>query len=536
MEGGFLLQSKGSVTGGVTYSVSLPPQQQGGGLDALQQRVGVRSPEQSTMGLNVSLTVAAGVQTFTLSGTLSAGGTTMAGTYASTDGNGCGTAQTGLRWTAISVPSLTGAIQGSFHSSLNPALRNQDFPVTGTLTQGDNIGASNATVTGMLNFAGYPCLTTASVNLQISGSSVILQIIATNGLNVGQIGAAPGLSNPAPVVFESAAGGGGAILHGANAYGISTKSCPGGTLAGDIGNVCIALGNSTSCTQPILLSPASIVFPMQAVGSAPTTQTITLTNTDPSTPPSRAYRSRLILNRENQPPCLGPATSTACRTSHCRTIAPARRGRPFALASQQSCTITISFSPQQSCPWLPLTALGGEPPAACPFPLAATLTVNSPTSADSNTAFAVPISGLGLSALVPSTPELDFGSKALNQTSAPQTLSFTNQGTTPVQILPSVKQPLCESVGRSVLHIPRPLTSGEVGGLQVDTAAITPNGSTINYSCDSDLTSKLPNFQISAEHPLRDPTRAFSLLHAGSRFCTAAQHSIDSASRLIFLS
>ena len=174
----------------------------------------------------MTLTVAAGVQAFTLSGTLSASGTTMAGTYASTDGNGCGTAQTGLRWTAISVPSLTGAIQGSFHSSLNTALRDEDFPVTGTLTQGDNIGASNATVTGTLNFAGYPCLTTASVNGQISGSSVILQIIATNGLNVGQIGAAPGLSNPAPVVFESAAGGRGAILHGANAYGISTKILP----------------------------------------------------------------------------------------------------------------------------------------------------------------------------------------------------------------------------------------------------------------------------------------------------------------------
>jgi hypothetical protein len=37
-----------------------------------------------------------------------------------------------------------------------------------------------------------------------------------------------------------------------------------------------------------------------------------------------------------------------------------------------------------------------------------------------------------------------------------------------------------------------------IAGLQVDTG-ITNNGSTINYSCDSDLTSKQPNFQISGD-------------------------------------
>ena len=99
MQGGFLLQSKGSVTGGVTYSVSLPSEQQGGSSTLCSSG---SAPVTGTIdGQNVTLSVVAGVQTFTLSGTLSAGGTTMAGTYASTDGNGCGTAQTGLRWTAI---------------------------------------------------------------------------------------------------------------------------------------------------------------------------------------------------------------------------------------------------------------------------------------------------------------------------------------------------------------------------------------------------------------------------------------------------
>ena len=38
-----------------------------------------------------------------------------------------------------------------------------------------------------------------------------------------------------------------------------------------------------------------------------------------------------------------------------------------------------------------------------------------------------------------------------------------------------------------------------IAGLQVDTGSIVQNGSTINYLCDSDLTSKLPNFQISSD-------------------------------------
>ena len=492
IQGGFLLQSTGNVSGAVTYAVSLPPQE--GGTATLCSS-GSGPVTGSISGQNVTLTVTAGIQTFTLTGTLSSDGSTIAGTYTSSDGKGCGTAQTGLKWTATSVPPLTGTIQGNFHSALDPSLRNQDFPVTGILTQGENIGASNATITGTLNFQNYPCLSTASVNGQISGNSVILQIIAANGLNVGQIGAVPGASNPSPVVFQTAAGGGGPILQGANGYGVTTKACPGGILDGDIGDVCIALGTSTSCTQPILLTPASLVFPLQQVGSAPTTQTVTLTNTSGtalsgltlSFNPQSGATSLFGLsdfdglpNFSEQDNCANPVGST------------------FSLATQQSCTITISFSPQQSCPWFPSTALGGEPPSLCPHAMVATLTVNSPTSTDINTAFAVPISGLGFSAIVPSTPELDFGAEALTETSAPQTLSFTNQGTAPVQILPALSTP-CVNPAVGVLTLPRPITTGEVAGLQVDTGNISNNGSTINYNCDSDLTSKLPNFQIAAD-------------------------------------
>ena len=495
MQGGFLLQSKGSVTGGVTYSILLPPSQPGGSPTLCNS--GSAPVTGSLSGQNVTLTAMAGTQTFTLTGTLSANSSTMMGTYSSTDGQGCGTAQTGLQWSATSVPPLGGSIQGNFHSALNPTLRDQDFPVSGTLLQGENIGASNATVTGTLNFQGYPCLATASVNGQISGNSVILQIIAPNGLNVGQIGAPAGSLNPSPVNFASSSGGSGSVLQGANGYGVTTKSCPGGTLAGDIGNVCLALGNTTGCSQPILLSPASLTFPAQQVGSAPTAQTITLTNTDPSGStlaglslqfnPQSGNTSLFGLsdfdglpNFTEQDTCTNPPGST------------------FSLGPQQSCSITISFSPQQSCPWLPSTSLGGVPPSSCPFPLAASLTVNSPASADSDKAFAIPISGVGFSAIVPSTPELDFGAEAVSQMSTPQLLSFTNQGTNPVQILPALSS-TCVNPPVGVLTLPRPLMPGSIAALEVDTALISPNGSTINYNCDSDLTSKQPNFQISAD-------------------------------------
>src|SRR5258706_3551430 len=200
MQGGFLLQSNSSVTGGVTYSISLPPQQQGGAPTLCNS--GSAPVTGSLNGQNVSLTAVAGSQTFTLTGTLSGDGSTMMGTYASNDGQGCGTAQTGLQWNTASRPPLKGTNQGNFHSALNPTLKDQNFPVTGVLTQGENIGASNATVTGTLNFEGYPCLTSASVKGQIRGNSVILKIIVCKGLKVGKIVVQRGLWKLSWVNFE----------------------------------------------------------------------------------------------------------------------------------------------------------------------------------------------------------------------------------------------------------------------------------------------------------------------------------------------
>lgn len=508
--GGFLLQNNDSVTGGVVYSVALPktpptpPTLCSSGSAPVTGQIS---------GQAVALTVSAGAQTFSLSGSLSADGSTMLGTYSSTDGKGCGTAQSGLKWSATSVEPLTGSVQGSFHSTVGgTSFQNQDFPVSGNLTQGDNIGASNATVNGTLSFQGYPCLDTAYVNGQISGNSVVLQLFATNGLDVGQIGAPVGFPNISPVVLESSAVGGGYLLHGTSGYGLTTKSCPGGNVPGDLGNVCLALGNATSCTEPILLSPSSLTFPAQGEGSSPTAQQITLTNNDPSGSPLDGLTLSFVYLPSGNSPFYSNGYSdfnglpNFTESDTCATSL----GAPFDLGPQKSCSITISFSPQQSCPWLPFAAPGTPPsqtgaaPSLCPFPLSAKLKVNSPKSADNDKEFDLPITGLGLSAIVPSTPELDFGSEAVSEKSPPQLLSFTNQGTLPVQILPALSTPACGNPGQYV-PLPRPVTSGVVSDFQVVLGVSYPpradqSNSTVDYVCDIDPTSKQPNFQISGDN------------------------------------
>ncbi len=503
LQGGFLLQNtNGALTGSIVYAISLPPT--GGGNPTLCNS-GSAPVTGTVSGTTVTLTAVASPQTFTLNGPLSASGTTIMGTYSSTDGsltNGirCGTAQSGLQWSAVSVPPLTGTVQGFFHSVNNPALQNQVFPVNGTFTQGQNIGASNATITGSLAFQSYPCLSSASVNGQISGSSVILQIIGSNGLSDGQIGNYAGTTStllPVTVLSSSA----GLVLQGNDGYGISTSSCPGGNSPGDVGDICLGVGNTTTCTQPILLSPASLTFPAQQVGTAATTQIITLTNNNLTTTPITGLT--LSMTSINPAPGVsspfGASDFTELPDFTEQDNCASSPGKPFSLNPQQSCTVTIAFAPQQSCPWMPSTALEGEPPSACPYPLLASLVLKSPMSADSDTTFALPLSGTGFSAIVPATPELDFGAEAPGESSESQALSFTNQGANPVQILPALSS-TCMNPIKGSLTLIRPLTPGEISGLQVD-SAITADAAqeTIQYSCDSDLTSEKPNFQISAD-------------------------------------
>ncbi|HEV2732779.1 MAG TPA: choice-of-anchor D domain-containing protein, partial [Terriglobales bacterium] len=148
------------------------------------------------------------------------------------------------------------------------------------------------------------------------------------------------------------------------------------------------------------------------------------------------------------------------------------------------------------------------------------LTIAVPNgSADADNEFSVPISGTGLSALVPSVPEIDFGAEALGEASDAQTLSFTNQSSKPVTILPAMPCVFSPDIEPA---IPRPPVSGGqpfVAGLQLaETANIglfnsqpicviqgncsTPSPPTVTYFCETDPPlsnggSGVPNFNIS---------------------------------------
>jgi hypothetical protein len=560
IQSGFLQQNGNALSGTVVYSIGAAPSTVN---TATACNSGPAQITGTVNGSNVVLTVNAGGQTFTLAGTLSADGTTMMGTYTSTAGpltpvgatgmQSCGSAQSGLQWSALSVPPLNGAVSGNFHDN-----GGQDFPVTGFLTQGPNVGASSATVTGTLTFQGNTCLgsaahQTVSLNGTISGKYVVLQMFTDKGVNIGYMGQSVGLvaaesangesanGAVAPVVFENVASGG-YVLHNT-----STAPSVGGAANGyaftpacgqtETGNVCLAMGDGTACTQPITISPAAISFPAQLVGTTSTTQTITLTNTDPSGSTLSGLSLRWWPDQNNSGNHPAGEYSDFSGWSNFLELdsCASPPGSTFSLQPNQSCTITIFFSPQQSCPWIPDPSNSsnqadgvGVAPAQCPpfssFAQTAELNVNSPKSADSNTKFAVPISGVGLSALAPSTPELDFGAEAVGEPGAPQTLSFTNQGMYPVQILPAASgNSVCST---NLVELNRPVQTGAVDGLRVVQSggvnalsfAFVPGTTgppTVSYYCDIDATSQKPNFQI----PPGTDTCTGALLYPGDT-CT----------------
>jgi hypothetical protein len=546
LQGGFLLQKNGSITGQIVFSIFLPSQN--GGTATLCNS-GTATLTGTVSGQSVNLTAVAGTldssgnsttQTLALTGgSLSSDGSTIQnGTYSLTAGFASGgVACGGLpqdkgTWSATLVPALTGPFQGFFHSTDNSNFPNENFPVSGTFTQGPNNGSASATVTGTLLFQDpvtllndYPCLTTASVNGTISGNNVLLQVFATNGNQIGQIGQTPGsLNPPTAVTFDSSKTG--HILHNINGapagasgggYVVTTKSCS----RGDSGNLCLALNGSTACNQPVTLTPFSVTFPPQLVGSAATSQTVTLTNNSNS----QLSGATLQFGDIDSVLFYSPRGADFNGVPNFTEQDNCTQQGAISLAAGASCTITVFFSPQESCPWLPqvqqgTAAIQGFAPASCPITLTAILTVTVPSgSADADTEFSVPLSGTGLDAIVPSVPEIDFGWETVGEAGPPQSVTFANQSPNAVTILPSM--PCMYSSVSFPSGEPRPpVQNGQpaVSGITMvatQTAGIISfnifnqqtlspplvNAPTVDYFCDSDPPppkgSGLSNFQIS---------------------------------------
>jgi hypothetical protein len=377
MQGGFLIQSNNSLTGSIAFSVS--------GASASVCNSGSASVTGTISEQNVSFTAIAGTQTFTFVGSVSADSSTMVGTYSSTAGtstNGanCGTAQSNLSWSAKFVPPLIGAIQGNFHSTDgNSGLMNQQFPVTGLISQAENSGQSSAVVTGTLTFVDpvsllsvYPCIDTVTLNGSISGDTVTLQMIASDGSTIGQIG---GILPSQPVTFDHFRGGN--VLHdlAGMGYAINTPTCPGSSLvdAGDFGNICLGVANSTACSQPIALSPAELLFPPQAPGAISTLPVYVSNNTQ-STLNGVSVTLVNASTAENNFAVVG-ATCDTPGDPLAPPIPLSQPSEPFELLAGQTCTIPVSFAFSSGAAF------------------SATLSVTSPASVDGDNIFAVPISG-----------------------------------------------------------------------------------------------------------------------------------------------
>jgi hypothetical protein len=200
---GFLLESNNSVTG----SLALP------GDGTTFNCAGVGPVTGTVSGQNVAMSVDEGGSTLSLTGAVSSDSKVMAGTYQTLPG-GCTKTPTSGTWAAFQIPPLNGNFSGnltgsSYMASFTGKKTADPIPVTGTMAQSSNIGASNATLTGTINATGYPCFTTASVTGTISGSNVILSVFGFDGSQIGTLGTS---SNPA----VASSGPNGAMLTSSN--------------------------------------------------------------------------------------------------------------------------------------------------------------------------------------------------------------------------------------------------------------------------------------------------------------------------------
>ncbi len=425
---GFLQQTNKTVSGSVQFT---PP------LMSPPPCGGAFSVSGTSDGQNVTLTVNEGGATVTLTGTVS--GSAMGGSY-NLVAVGCGKSETGT-FTATVVKPIAGLLQGVLHSTKNQGfLRGGDFSMTGQILQGDNIGASSTTLTGIISSLNYPCFTDATISGTISGTAVQLDIIGTNGAVVGHVGT----SATFPVVARvdgSGFSGFSGPTGGAGPYAVdNTPSCfvnnTGTVDSRDAGNVCVDVGSATNCKQPLAFSRSVLAFNPTFVGATSAPKTVTLTNQS---------SSDLLLSGPNvclDPPCaLGSTTEPVDQIQGILSPAPADflvdasncPQSPAVLAVGTSCSITVTFTPTASCPVFQTGSRAVSSPLTCPIGRVATMPVDD-GSDDPDSPHAVLFSGSGLDAINSDRQEVDFGVVPNGTVSAPETITLTNLGSSTVTI------------------------------------------------------------------------------------------------------
>lgn len=167
-ESGFLSQSGNVLTGSMIFT------------DAPCSGVGSVSGTVSATA--VSLAVSPTGITISHNGTLGSDQASMSGSYTILS-TGCETTPQIGTWTANLVKPLNGSIQGIFTSNhLGTSLT-----VAGQLSQEANVdGTSTAPLSGNLNITGY-CFATATIAGTVSGTSVVMSLLDSDGTQLGQV-------------------------------------------------------------------------------------------------------------------------------------------------------------------------------------------------------------------------------------------------------------------------------------------------------------------------------------------------------------
>lgn len=198
---GFLLQAGNSISGALIL-----------GGDCLGVGSVTGTLNQQTLQLDINEFG----QDLTLTGTVPSPLTSssLVGGQFSTLPGGCSFQSTGT-WSATLVPPLSGPFHGSFVSTEE----NGTVNVTGTMTQGPNVGASNASLSGNMVTSGIPpfCsyITSATIVGVISGNTVNISIFGFNG----------SLVNVAPIVGTLTNNG--SVLTATYGFSAISKSCTG---------------------------------------------------------------------------------------------------------------------------------------------------------------------------------------------------------------------------------------------------------------------------------------------------------------------
>jgi hypothetical protein len=146
---------------------------------------GVSSVNGNVSASTISLAVDPVGTDTTLSGSVGSGQTSMTGNYTILS-TGCTGPQAGPE-TGTFAASLVTPLSGNITTTFSAPKVGTTPTMAGKVSQGANTGASTTPLTGNVAFTGGFCYTSANIVGSISGTSVVMNLADSDGVQVGQL-------------------------------------------------------------------------------------------------------------------------------------------------------------------------------------------------------------------------------------------------------------------------------------------------------------------------------------------------------------